>query len=56
MGAVLIPLTPLAIGGVVAGIGQFTASEKLRDGRELSRGAPDIAMLLDLRRELHLSA
>jgi hypothetical protein len=52
--AALTPLSPLAIGLVVAGLGQFTATEMLSDPEMPESRAPDLAMLLDLRHELDL--
>jgi hypothetical protein len=54
LGAVMAPLSPATLGLVVVGLGQFTASEKLADPGQPNRLAPDVAMLLDLRRELDL--
>jgi hypothetical protein len=56
LGAVLTPLSPVAIGLVVVGLGQFTASEMLSDPQQPKRLAPDVAMLLDIRHELSLEA
>ncbi|HEY3008579.1 MAG TPA: hypothetical protein VGJ63_11035 [Micromonosporaceae bacterium] len=56
LGAVLTPLSPVAVGLVVAGIGQFTASEMLADPQRPERLVPDVAMLLDVRHELSLDA
>jgi hypothetical protein len=55
LGALMTPINPIGIGAVVAGIGQFTVSEKLSDPRAVYRSAPDLAMLIDVRRQLHLS-
>lgn len=54
LGGVLTPLTPIGIGLIVVGVGQFTVTEKLADPNGPERDAPDIAMLLDLRKELQL--
>jgi hypothetical protein len=44
----------VSVGLVVAGIGQFTASEMLSDQSDPRRRAPDVAMLLDARKQLTL--
>lgn len=44
----------LAIGLVVAGLGQFTATEMLSDPGKPQLRAPDLAMLLDVQHELDL--
>jgi hypothetical protein len=54
LGAATAPIPPVAIGLVVAGVGQFTATEKLADPQQPKRSVPDLAMLLDVRRRLHL--
>jgi hypothetical protein len=54
LGAALTPLSPLAIGLVVVGLGQFTATEMLSDPEKPESRAPDLAMLLDVRHELDL--
>jgi hypothetical protein len=54
LGAALTPMSPVAIGLVVAGIGQFTATEMLADPGKPELQAPDLAMLLDIQRELSL--
>lgn len=54
LGAALTPLSPVAIGLVVAGLGQFTATEMLSDPEKPELRVPDLAMLLDVQRELDL--
>jgi hypothetical protein len=54
LGAALTPLSPVAIGLVVAGLGQFTATEMLSDPEKPESRAPDLAMLLDVQHELDL--
>ena len=56
LGAALTPISPLAIGLAVAGLGQFTASEMLADPEKPQLQAPDLAMLLDIRHELDLGS
>lgn len=56
LGAALTPLSPVAMGLVVVGLGQFTATEMLSDPQQPMRLAPDVAMLLDIRHELSLDA
>jgi hypothetical protein len=56
LGGVLTPLSRVAVGLVVAGIGQFTASEVLSDPQRPEHLVPDVAMLLDVRHELSLDA
>jgi hypothetical protein len=54
LGAALTPMSPVAIGLVVAGLGQFTATEMLSDPQKPELQAPDLAMLLDVQHELDL--
>jgi hypothetical protein len=54
LGAALTPISPVAIGLVVAGLGQFTATEMLSDPDKPQLQAPDLAMLLDVQHELDL--
>ena len=54
LGAVLTPLSPVAVGLVVVGVGQFTVSEVLSDPQQPNSLVPDVAMLLDIRQELQL--
>jgi hypothetical protein len=54
LGAALTPISPVAIGLVVAGLGQFTATEMLSDPEKPQLQAPDLAMLLDVKHELDL--
>ena len=54
LGAALTPISPIAIGLVVAGLGQFTATEMLSDPGKPELQAPDLAMLLDVQHELDL--
>jgi hypothetical protein len=54
LGAALTPLSPVAIGLVVAGLGQFTATEMLSDPEKPESRAPDLAMLLDVQHELDM--
>jgi hypothetical protein len=54
LGAALTPLSPIAVGLVVAGLGQFTATEMLSDPEKPESRAPDLAMLLDVQHELNL--
>jgi hypothetical protein len=56
LGAALAPLSPVAIGLVVAGLGQFTATEMLSDPEKPESQAPDLAMLLDVQHELDLGS
>ena len=56
LGAALTPLSPVAIGLVVAGIGEFTATEMLSDPEKPESRAPDLAMLLDVQHELDLKS
>jgi len=56
LGAALTPLSPVAIGLVVVGLGQFTATEMLADPEKPQLRAPDLAMLLDVQHELDLGA
>jgi hypothetical protein len=52
--ALAAPVSVVSVGLVVAGIGQFTASEMLSDQSDPMRRAPDVAMLLDARKQLTL--
>ncbi|HEY3001553.1 MAG TPA: hypothetical protein VGJ44_04325, partial [Kribbellaceae bacterium] len=54
LGALAAPVSVVSVGLVVAGIGQFTASEMLSDQSDPRRRAPDVAMLLDARKQLTL--
>jgi hypothetical protein len=54
LGAALTPISPVAIGLVVVGLGQFTATEMLSDPANPQSQAPDLAMLLDVQHELNL--
>lgn len=54
LGALAAPLTVVGAGLVVAGIGQFSATEMLADQSDPRRRAPDLAMLLDAHKELDL--
>lgn len=54
LGAALTPISPVAVGLVVAGLGQFTATEMLSDPGKPQSQAPDLAMMLDARRELDM--
>jgi hypothetical protein len=54
LGALAAPLSPVSIGLVVAGIGQFTTSEMLANPNDLKQRAPDVAMLLDAQKRLDL--
>ena len=54
LGAALTPISPVAIGLVVVGLGQFTATEMLSDPVKPQFQAPDLAMLLDVRHELDM--
>jgi hypothetical protein len=54
LGALAAPINPISLGLVVTGIGEWTTSEFLADSTDPARRAPDIAMLLDVKRELVL--
>jgi hypothetical protein len=54
LGAALTPISPVAIGLVIAGLGQFTATEMLSNPEKPQLQAPDLAMLLDVQHELDL--
>lgn len=50
-----IPINPLSVGLVVAGIGTWTATERLASSTDVVREVPDIAMLLDVKNQLRLA-
>jgi hypothetical protein len=54
LGALAAPINPISLALVATGIGEWTTSELLADSRDPRRRAPDIAMLLDVKRELRL--
>jgi len=56
LGAALTPISPVAIGLVVVGLGQFTATEMLSDPKKPELQSPDLAMLLDVQHELDLGS
>jgi hypothetical protein len=54
IGALGAPLNPIALGLVVTGIGSWTATEHLSSSSDVVRAVPDVAMLLDVKNQLHL--
>lgn len=52
LGALPAPINPISLAFVATGIGEWTTSELLTDSKDPSRRAPDIAMLIDVKREL----